>query len=371
MNRLQRYDQNVFSIADLQREGTKNLSKMVGEYYNEGAMDLLSMKDNVAAFDRVRLRPRVCIDVSQVDMSTECFGAKVKMPLGFSPAAMHGMAHDDAELGTSRAAAKAGCNMVLSTWSNHSIADVVKAGDGFENAYGQQLSIVECWDTNMHMIRNAEKAGCAALVLTVDCAYLGRRLNEYRNDFTLPEHLTFPNLPPGINPYNFVQSDPRTAYDRAFTWDKVEKIVKSTSMQVYLKGILTAEDALLAAESGVHGIIVSNHGGRQLDGAISTFDALEDIVTAVKGRIQIHFDGGIRRGSDIFKALAMGADYCWVGRIPVWGLAYDGENGVSLALKLLYDELLITMALCGCSKLSDIRRSHLARLRGDGTFAKL
>jgi (S)-2-hydroxy-acid oxidase len=112
----------------------------------------------MAAFDRIRLRPRVCVDVSQVDMSTECFGAKVSMPVGFSPAAMHGMAHDDAELGTSRAAAKAGCNMVLSTWSNHSIGDVVKCGDGYGNAYGQQLSIVECWDTNMHMIRNAESA---------------------------------------------------------------------------------------------------------------------------------------------------------------------------------------------------------------------
>lgn len=151
--------------------------------------------------------------------------------------------------------------------------------------------------------------------------------------------------------------------------------------------VLTAEDAILAADCGAHGIVVSNHGGRQLDGAMSTLDALEEIVAAVKGRIQIHLDGGIRRGSDIFKAIALGADHCWVGRIPIWGLAvswtnppeparlltsqYDGERGVTLGLNLLQEELTLTMALCGCSKLSDITPGHLARLRANGLFAKL
>lgn len=138
-----------------------------------------------------------------------------------------------------------------------------------------------------------------------------------------------------------------------------------------LTPVLTAEDAILAVSVGATGIIVSNHGGRQLDGAIATFDALEGVANAVKGRIEIHIDGGIRRGSDIFKAIALGADYCWVGRIPIWGLAYDGERGVALALQILRDELLITMSLCGCAKLSDIRRSHLARLQSDGTYAAL
>lgn len=320
-------------------------------------------------------------------MSTECFGTRVSMPLGFSPAAFHALAHPDGELGTSRAAAKAGVNMVLSTYSNTSVADVTAQGKGYENAYGMQLSMVIDWESNMHIVRNAENAGCKALVLTVDCAILGRRLNEYRNDFCLPKDLALPNLPPGVDVHCSVAGDdPRLNYDNGFTWDKVKRLIAATSMPVYLKGsestqrvpegeclslVLTAEDAILAANAGATGIIVSNHGGRQLDGAISTFDALEGIANAVKGRLEIHLDGGVRRGSDIFKAIALGADYCWVGRIPIWGLAYDGERGVSLALKILHDELLITMSLCGCASIADIRRSHLARLQSDGTYAAL
>ncbi|GMK54820.1 hypothetical protein CspeluHIS016_0114060 [Cutaneotrichosporon spelunceum] len=370
MNRLQCHDPRVVCIADLQREATKKLGKVYGEYYNEGSMDLITLNDNVAAFDRVRLRPRVCIDVSAVDMSTECFGTRVSMPLGFSPAAFQAMAHPIGEIGTSRAAAKARVNMVLSTYATASVADVTAQGRG--NAYGMQLSMVVDWDANLHIVRNAERAGCRALVLTVDSACLGRRLNEYRNEFCIPATLPLPNLPPGVDVHNPVaSSDPRSSYDNAFTWDKVKRLAASTSMPIYLKGILTAEDAILAANAGATGVIVSNHGGRQLDGALATFDALEGVANAVKGRIEVHFDGGIRRGSDVFKAIALGADYCWVGRVPIWGLAYNGEAGVSLALGILRDELLITMSLCGCRTLKDIRRSHLARMQADGTWAAL
>lgn len=193
------------------------------------------LNDNSAAFDRVRLRPRVCVDVSAVDMSTECFGARVSMPLGFSPAAFHCLAHPSGEIGTSRAAAKAGINMVLSTYSTTSVADVTAQGLG--NAYGMQLSMVMDWDANMHIVQNAERAGCKALVLTVDCACLGRRLNEYRNEFCLPRNLALPNLPPGVDVHSSVAGDdPRMNYDNGFTWEKVKRLIASTAMPVYLKG---------------------------------------------------------------------------------------------------------------------------------------
>lgn len=195
------------------------------------------LEDNSAAFDRVKLRPRVCIDVSGVDMSTECFGSRVSMPVGFSPAAFHALAHPEGELATSRAAAKAGCNMVLSTYATYPVAEVTKQGEGYGNAYGMQLSMVQDWEANMHIVRNAEKAGCKALVLTLDCALLGRRLNEYRNEFAVPQNLTLPNLPPGVDVHNSVMgTDPRLNYDNGFTWDKVKKLIASTTMPVYLKG---------------------------------------------------------------------------------------------------------------------------------------
>jgi (S)-2-hydroxy-acid oxidase len=177
----------------------------------------------------------VCIDVSAVDMTTECFGTQVSMPLGFSPAAFHCLAHPVGEIGTSRAAAKAGVNMVLSTYSNTAVADVTAQGLG--NAYGMQLSMVIDWEANMHIVRSAERAGCKALVLTVDCAILGRRLNEYRNEFALPRTLALPNLPPGVDVHNQVAGDdPRLNYDNGFTWEKVKRLIASTSMPVYLKG---------------------------------------------------------------------------------------------------------------------------------------
>lgn len=205
----------------------------------------------------------------------------------------------------------------------------------------------------------------------MDAPALGRRLNEYRNNFSLPKHLTFPNMGADMDHSDVVTYDPRKAYDAALTWTKIRQIAATTTMVVYLKGVQTAEDALEAVRCGVAGIIVSNHGGRQVDSAVATIDALEEIVDAVQGRIQVHIDGGIRRGSDIFKALALGADHCWVGRVPIWGLAYNGEEGVSLAIQLLYDEFATTMTLMGCTKISDIKRSHLSRMGPDGGFHKL
>lgn len=370
MNRANNYDSKIHCIADLEQAANSRLSPTVRDFYGGGSMDLLTLNDNKLAYDRYRLRPRFMVDVSEVDTTTTCLGSKVSFPLGFSPTANHGLAHAEGELGTSKAAAKKGINMILSGWSNYSSREVIDQGINSGNSYAQQLCYVKDEETNLKIIREAEESGFKALFLTVDCPWLGRRLNEMKHEFSLPPHLHFPNYP-WVNASSMISDDPRIQYDAALTWPMVRWLKEKTKMQIWLKGILTGEDANLAVEAGADGILVSNHGGRQLDGSISTIDALPEIIEAVKGRIPVHIDGGIRRGSDIFKALALGADHCWVGRVPLWGLAYNGEQGVSLALNILHDEFRLVMALMGCQKVSDIRPDHLARMGSDGMLHKI
>ncbi|RSH84096.1 hypothetical protein EHS25_005341 [Saitozyma podzolica] len=351
MNRQLKRDTKVVCLADLEREGSRNLSKMIGEYYNEGAMDLITLNDNKAAYDRYSLRPRLCRDVCAVDTSAAVWGAKSTIPVGFAPTAMHAMAHPDGEIATSRADSRVGVPMILSHYSNSSIEDVVATGKSGGNPYAMQLCMVNDWDTNISILRRAERAGCKAFVLTLDTPSLGRRLNEHRNNFKLPEGLSFPNMPEDVDMRNMIQDDPRMTYMSSVSWDTVRTFIAATHLEVFLKGILTAEDALKALGTGAKGIIVSTHGGRRC--------------------LSAHVDSGIRRGSDIFKALAIGADFCWVGRPAIWGLAYKGDEGVELALRLLRDELQTTMWLCGCSTVHDITRAHLGRLSSSGEFVPL
>ncbi|TIA87109.1 hypothetical protein E3P99_03389 [Wallemia hederae] len=368
MNRPHKRDTSIACIKDLEVAAAHKLNKNVREYYNQGAMDLITLHDNVAAYDRYRFRPRVLKSLANLSTSTICFGKDVTFPLGISPTAMQGLAHPDGELATSRAASAFGINMCLSTYSN-TPADQVIAQSSGTNAYAHQLSIMKDYALNMAIIHRAEEAGYKAIFLTIDCPYLGRRLNETYNDFELPPHLSLPNLPPSDG--NMLVRDSRIEYDDHLDWEGIKRFRESTSCEIWLKGILTAEDALLAVEAGVDGIIVSNHGGRQLDGALSTLDALPEVVEAVNGRIPVHLDGGIRRGSDIFKAIALGAKYVWIGRPVLWGLAYNGQAGVELALQLLYDEFRLCQALCGCTSIEEISPRHLARLHTDGRYRPL
>lgn len=371
MNRAKTYDPNVVCIADLKKYGSEKLLPMARDFFNGYAMEGKTYHDNISSFDNYKICPRVMIDNSTVDTTTECFGAKVAFPLGFSPACCHKLAHEDGEAGTSRAAAKKGVNMILSGFSTTPIPEVIQAGDGSQNAYAQQLNLMRDEEANLEIIRNAEKSGYKAIFITVDTTWLGRRLNELKNGFHLPDHLGFANYP-WINRDKMEDgTDQRSAFDTTLTWERVKYFKSKTSLPIWLKGILTPEDAALAVEAGADGIIVSNHGGRQMDETMSTLDALPDVVAAVKGRIPVHIDGGIRKGSDIFKALALGADHCWVGRIPLWGLAYNGEAGVSLALDILYDEFQTTMALAGCTKVEDIGPQYLAKVGLDGSVKRL
>ncbi|WVQ80904.1 hypothetical protein IAT38_003011 [Cryptococcus sp. DSM 104549] len=363
-------DDKVFCIADLMEAAKERLPAQYYEYIGGGAMDLITTNDNVNAYNRFRLLPRVMKDVSVVDTTADCWGAKSSFPLGISPTGFNGVAHPDAEIAVSRAASKNGVQQCLSNWANNTIKDVVDAGAQYPNAYAQQLCVINDQEANLYVIKNAEAAGCKALWVTVDLPVLGRRLNEFRNKFAAPEGLECPVNAPWLD-FRGNPDDPRLAYDRSMTWERVKWFKENTTMEVWLKGIMDPEDARLAVEAGADGIVVSNHGGRQLDGISSTLNALPGVVDAVRGRIPVHIDGGIRRGTDIFKALALGANHVFVGRIALWGLGYDGERGVSLALNLLKNEFEDTMILMGCKNVGEIGRHHLATVNADGSLTRM
>ncbi|KEY82989.1 dehydrogenase FMN dependent [Aspergillus fumigatus] len=363
----------VSCIADLKALGSSKLPKMVrGE-----------LRENEAAFDRYKILPRVLRNVDNVDTTTEILGTKVSLPFGFSPAASQKLAHPDGELAASRAAAKYGICMGLSSYSNYSLEDVAAQGTG--NPYVMQMCVLRDRSITIQLLERAQKAGYKALFLSVDVPVLGKRLNEYRNSYTLPEDMNWPNiLSCGADTSN------RTDYDPSLDWETtIPWLRKHTSLQIWLKGICSPADVELAIHYGVDGIVISNHGGRQLDGIPATLDALRLCAPIARGRIPLAIDGGIRRGSDIFKALALGASYCFVGRIPIWGLAvsfvlwhiamiglanyiqYNGQEGVELAIRILQQELKITMALAGCTSISDINESYLSVLNANGQLAKL
>ncbi|KAK0664319.1 Peroxisomal (S)-2-hydroxy-acid oxidase GLO4 [Lasiodiplodia hormozganensis] len=310
------------------------------DYYNEGAMDMISLRENEEAYNRYKIRPRIL----------------VSFPLGLSPTAMHRLAHPDGELATSRAAAKNGICMGLSSYATESLENV--AAQGMGNPYVMQMCVLKDREITLQLLRRAEAAGYKALFLSVDVPVLGLRLNEFRNKFVLPEDMAYPNiLSKGKDDLGG-----RHDYDATLEWETaIPWLRKHTKMQIWLKGVNTADDVVLAIRHGVDGVVVSNHGGRQLDGVPATLDALRECAPAAKGKIPIAVDGGIRRGSDIFKALALGADYCF----------YKGQEGVELGIKILMNEFKITMALAGCRSVNEINKSHLSVLTSSGILCKL
>ncbi|KAF8862386.1 FMN-dependent dehydrogenase [Acephala macrosclerotiorum] len=389
-NRTAALDKSVFTIKDLKEAASKKLPKMYAEYFNEGAMDLITLHDNEEAYNRYKIRPRILMNVSNIDTSTTIFGTKVSFPLGFAPAAMHRLAHPDGEVATSRAAAKNGIAMGLSSWSTSTMEDVIAEGLG--NPYAFQVTLLKDRGIAVRMLKRAEsmsllippypvlpnskspkrKNGYKAILLTVDGVVLGRRLNEFRNSFSLPEGITFPNIESDSDPSALAGANDSLDYDANVDWAEVIPwLKKNTRLPIWVKGLYTAEDVSLAIQYGLDGVIISNHGGRQLDTAPATLDALRECAPVAAGKIPIAIDGGIRRGTDIFKAVALGACFCFVGRVPIWGLAYNGEAGVDLAIKLLMNEFKTTMALAGCKSVKEISRAHLSLLRPDGVLAKL
>lgn len=359
---------NPVSVFDYESLAGEHLSQMALDYYNSGAWDEVTLRDNRAAFERLKIRPRMLVDVSKRNLTTEVLGQSLQMPLLIAPMAFQCLAHPDGEIATARAAASAGIGMVLSTLATKSIEDVAAAThlEASTSLQWFQLYVHRDRGLTRALVERAYAAGYKALCLTVDAPVLGRRERDKHNQFALPPGMGLANLASlsglgipheagesGLFTYSVQQLDP------AVTWRDLEWLQSLCPLPLVLKGILRGDDAEKAVECGASVIVVSNHGGRQLDGAIASIDALAEVVEAVDGRAEVLVDGGIRRGVDILKALALGAKAVMLGRPVLWALAAAGEAGVSHVIKLLREELDVAMALSGCATLQDIDSSLL------------
>lgn len=338
---------------------------MALDYYSSGAWDEITLRDNRAAFERLKLRPRMLVDVSDRNLTTSILGQPLDLPLLIAPMAFQCLAHPDGEIATATAAASAGVGMILSTLSNKTIEEVAAVQQNFPNTLQWfQLYIHKDRGLTRALVERAYNAGYKALCLTVDAPFLGQRERDKRNEFSLPPGLHAANLATisgldishaqgesGLFTYFAQQLNP------ALTWKDLEWLQSICPLPLVIKGILRGDDAVHAVECGVKAIVVSNHGGRQLDGAIASLDALAEIAAAVDKRAEVLLDGGIRRGTDILKALALGAKAILIGRPILWGLAVKGKVGVSHIISLLQNELSLAMALSGCAQLQDIDAS--------------
>jgi 4-hydroxymandelate oxidase len=345
------------NLEEYERRARERLPQMVYDYYAGGAGDEITLGDNERAWARVRLRPRVLVDVSACDLGTTLLGQPVSMPLVTAPCALNALAHPDGELAVARATAAAGIVQTLSTLSSYSLEDVAAAARG---ARWFQLYVYRDRGVTRELVARAEAAGYAALCLTVDVAVPGTRERDVRNRFRLPPDVRVANLAqriPDTDEGSALLHYVRQQFDPGLSWGTLEWLRGLTRLPIVVKGIVTAEDARLAVEHGVAGICVSNHGGRQLDGTIATCDALPEVVDGVAGRAEVLVDGGIRRGTDVLKAIALGARAVLVGRPYLWGLAVDGEAGVRRVLDLLREELGVSMALTGCPAIAGIGRA--------------
>jgi len=414
------HDLACLTINELEKIAASKMDKQTRDYYNEGADSGSTLRENIEAFKKYRIRPRVLRDISQLDPTVDIFGYKSSIPLGVAPTAMQCLAHDDGEIATSKACSNAGVVMGLSSFATTTLEDVAEAAGPNGSPRVLQLYLFEEREHSRKLIRRAKKAGYKAVFLTVDTPMLGRRNMEIRNQFKLPSHLKIANFsedtqsdaaqtimtgtsggkddvrsastekpqpppkkaaslpgaskggkrtpPSGPITFHSHAGNPTLNWERDIEWLKKEC---GPEMEVWVKGVATAEDALLAVHHGCDGIVVSNHGGRQLDGALATLDALPDVVAAVQGKIPVHVDGGVRHGTDVFKALALGADFVWIGRPVLWGLAYNGQQGVEHCLRLLGDEIKLCMGLAGALTVKEIGKDYLVRVDRAGFVARL
>ena len=342
---------HLINLHDIELAGQGRLHPAALDYYRAGANDGHTLRANQGDFAQLRLRPRVLNDVSTVRLETSVLGLPLTSPIAVAPSAFHGLAHPEAEAGTARAAAAAGSLMTLSTFSNTPIETVAAQAGG---RLWFQLYLYRDREIARGLVQRAEAAGARALVLTVDTPEVGRRESNERGGFGLPPHLQVPNAGSreqmakleGENGSQLVRYFTGLV-DPSLSWRDLEWLRGVTSLPIVLKGILTAEDADLAVQHGAAAIWVSNHGGRQLDTAVSSIAALPEVVQAVAGRAEVYLDGGVRRGTDVLKALALGARAVFLGRPIVYGLACGGEAGVARVLALLQEELRLAMALSG------------------------
>ncbi|KAH9287737.1 hypothetical protein KI387_031854 [Taxus chinensis] len=352
----------IVNVSEYEAVAKQKLPKMVFDYYASGAEDQWTLKENRNAFERIRFRPRILVDVTNVDMTTTVLGFKISMPIMIAPTAMQRMAHPEGELATARAASAAGTIMTLSSWATSSVEEVASTGPGVRFF---QLYVYKDRHVVAQLVRRAEKAGFKAIALTVDTPRLGRREADIKNRFTLPPHLTLKNFEGlDLGKMEKSQDSGLASYvagqiDRSLSWKDVKWLQTITKLPILVKGVMTAEDTRLAIQAGAAGIIVSNHGARQLDYVSATISCLEEVVKAAQGRVPVFLDGGVRRGTDVFKALALGASGIFIGRPVVFALAAEGEAGVGKVLQMLRDEFELAMALAGCRSLKEINRNYI------------
>jgi 4-hydroxymandelate oxidase len=346
-------------LEDLRAAAAAALPQDVWDFLSGGSGDELTLDANREALRSRFVVPRVLRDVSACTTNASLLGRPVSMPVGIAPLAFHRLFHEQGEIATARAAKMAGVPFVVSTMSSTAIEDVA--------ATGASVWLQSYWlrdaQRSFDLIARAEAAGCEAIVLTVDMPWMGRRLRDIRNRFALPDTIEAVNL--GLGPGSVAHrshegssalaAHTSLAFSAALTWSQVDAIRERTRLPLVLKGILSPDDAAEAAEHGVAAVIVSNHGGRQLDGTVATIDVLAEISQAVAGRCEVLVDGGFRTGTDILKALALGADGVLVGRPAMWGLAVGGTDGVRQMLDLLGTELRDALGLAGCESVRAAR----------------
>ena len=348
------------NLCDLEERARAVLPQMSYDFYASGANDEVTLRENRAAYERIKVLPHMLIDVSARDMSTTVLGEPVSMPILIAPMALQCLAHPDGEIATTKAAGAAKTLTTLATLATTSIEEVMAIATG---PVWFQLYVFRDRALTASLVQRAAAAGCRAVVLTVDVPVPGKRERDVRNRFTLPEHLFLKNLwPAGLEKLPKAVADSGMAayaaanFDPALTWKDVEWLAQLTRLPILVKGILRADDALSAVNHGVAGIIVSNHGGRQLDTTPAAISVLPEIVDAVAGAVEVYVDGGIRRGTDVLKAIAYGARAVLIGRPILWGLAVGGEAGVESVLEMLRAEFDLAMALSGCPSLTAITR---------------
>ncbi|MEQ6201550.1 alpha-hydroxy acid oxidase [Sulfitobacter sp. HNIBRBA2951] len=373
----------ITNIDDLKRIHRRRVPKMFYDYAESGSWTEQTFRENTSDFDKIRLRQRVAVDMSGRSTKTQMIGQDVAMPVALAPVGLTGMQHADGEIKAARAAEAFGVPFTLSTMSINSIEEVAQATN---KPFWFQLYTMRDEDYVNRLIERARAAKCSALVITLDLQILGQRHKDIKNGLTAPPKLTpstianlatkwrwglemlqtksrgFGNIVGHVD--NISDASDLSAwtaeqFDPSLDWSKIAKIKEQWGGKVILKGILDAEDAKMALQVGADAIIVSNHGGRQLDGALSSIRMLPAILDAVGDQIEVHLDSGIRSGQDVLKAMAMGASGTYIGRAFIYGLGAMGQAGVTRALEVIHKELDTTMALCGETQVTNLSRDNL------------
>ncbi|CAN0053827.1 unnamed protein product [Ectocarpus sp. 12 AP-2014] len=365
------------SLDDFQRQAKLILGKALYEYVASGTDDEQTLSENRQAFKRMFLLPRMMRVVSDIDVRLDVFGQRLSMPVFVSPAGVHKLMHPEGECATARACAEAGTLMGVSQHATVSLEDVAAAAPRCARWF--QLYTLKDRELTADILRRSEKAGYTAICLTVDSVRFGSREADWRNNFNgLPPGVTLANYPTqdGYNDRVKDAWDQNTEklFDERATWSDIAWLKSLTSLPILVKGILTAKDAVSAVEAGASGVIVSNHGGRALDGSLSSIESLAPVVKAVRSvptgaSVPIFLDSGVRRGTDVLKALALGATAVLLGRPMFFALAVGGQEGVQRMLSIIREELEAAMALCGCQRLQDITKDLVTDFReGGSTF---